>query len=207
MGVSSWLDFGRNYHGVHAVRQFPLTSHNVSIASCIWLKLTEVMQRTRIIRVFCFVGDDMRMFPKAGFKPEPRDLFEVLHALPEREMCQQLGVSQWQFRGWLDGTEPVPLIVYKFAQVIAGHTLPSSFGEFAGCRYQNGRLIAPERAGKGAGIAFFELMSIEQIRRALVDLEGIEAYNRRLLKERNFYKGQLQRESRFGLVVNDLFNH
>ncbi len=77
----------------------------------------------------------MRSFPVAGFKPAPVDLFEVLHALPEVEMCKALGVGQWQFRGWLDGSEPVPLIAYKFAQVIAGRTLPASFGPFAGMRY------------------------------------------------------------------------
>lgn len=149
----------------------------------------------------------MRMFPKAGFDPVPRDLFDVLHALPEREMCQELGVSQWQFRGWLDGSEPVPLIVYKFAQVIAGHTLPSSFGEFAGCRYENGRLLAPWHEGRRAGIAYYELAAMECIRQALVDLDTVNEENHRLRKERDFYKGQLQRESRFGMVVNDLFDH
>lgn len=149
----------------------------------------------------------MRSFPVAGFKPAPVDLFEVLHALPEVEMCKALGVGQWQFRGWLDGSEPVPLIAYKFAQVIAGRTLPASFGPFAGMRYEGGQLLLANRVGKRAGIAYAELSSLEGMRDAIKAANTLEAENRRLRKACDFYKAQCFRDARYGMVVNELFDY
>lgn len=149
----------------------------------------------------------MRKFPIAGFRPIPNDLFDVLHFLPEAEMADALGVNAFAFRRWLDGVEPVPKIAYLFARCIAGQELPKGFGPFAGARLENGRLYAKGRAGKVAGLAFAELALIEHMRTAIDDLEGLNSQVRRLRKERDFYKGQLDRESRFGMVVNDLFNH
>lgn len=149
----------------------------------------------------------MRLFPVAGFRPVPPDLFEVLHVLPEVEMCQALGVSQWQLRGWLDGTEPVPLIVYRFAKIIAGQELPAGFGEFVGVRHEGGMLYAPNRAGKQAGITYNELSSIQMIRELINSSEALRTQYMRAMKERDFYKGQCFRDTRYGMVVNELFNH
>ncbi|MDR3412604.1 MAG: hypothetical protein P4L87_16960 [Formivibrio sp.] len=149
----------------------------------------------------------MRKFPVAGFRPIPVDLFEVLHTMQEPEMAKALGVNPWAFRRWLDGEEPVPLIAYKLAKVIAGHELTAGFGEFAGVRYENGKLYARNRVGKRAGMTYGELSSIEMMRDLINNIEAVQAENMRLRKERDFYKGQCDRETRFGLIVNDLFNH
>lgn len=149
----------------------------------------------------------MRKFPKAGFRPVPVDLFNVLHFLPEAEMCVALGVNAFAFRRWLDGEEPVPKIAYLFAKCIAGQELPRGFGPFADARLENGRLYAKGKAGKTAGLAFAELSLIEHMRAAIDDLEGLNSQVRRLQKERDFYKAQLNREIKFGMIVNDLFDH
>jgi len=146
-----------------------------------------------------------RKFPVAGFRPAPADLFEVLHALPEEKMAEEMGVNAFAFRRWLDGAEPVPLIAYKLASIIAGRTLPASFGPFAGARFESGRLFLDGYAGKEWGLSADDLRHLAYLRHYETLANGLDAQLRRALKERDFYKGQCAREARFGLMLNRLF--
>lgn len=146
-----------------------------------------------------------RKFPVAGFRPVPLDLFEVLHALPEPEMCVELGVNAFVLRRWLDGAEPVPLIAYKLASIIAGRTLPASFGPFAGARFESGRLFLDGYAGKEWGLSAENLKHLAYLRHYETLANGLDAELRRTKKERDFYKGQCSREAKYGLMLNRMF--
>lgn len=122
-------------------------------------------------------------------------------------MAQALGVNPWAFRRWLDGAEPVPLMAYKFAACIAGQCLPVGFGKFSGMRREGEWLLVADRAAGLDGIRFEDLASMGYLRQCAQEVEGLAAQVRRLTKERDFYKGQCFRDSRYGMVVNDLFDY
>jgi len=120
-------------------------------------------------------------------------------------MAEEMGVNAFAFRRWLDGAEPVPLIAYKLASIIAGRTLPASFGPFAGARFESGRLFLDGYAGKEWGLSADDLRHLAYLRHYETLANGLDAQLRRALKERDFYKGQCAREARFGLMLNRLF--
>lgn len=135
---------------------------------------------------------------------KPDDLVWLFHfGRTEQQLAVDLAVTVDQIHRWKSGTDAVPPMAVRLLQVLdAGDTLRCA-GPWNGSRADGTRLHID--CGQDLGIEFEELERLPIYRR-LYHLHSLQTdLIERLMLERDFYRRECHQQTRFGMVINQLF--
>lgn len=144
--------------------------------------------------------------PKCDWGCHPDELAIILCGGREdkAKMCK---VTLRQYNRWCNGVDPVPFVVYEYIRFLTRRVLPRSFGRFAGWQFEEDR-FRTAKMGTNEFIDVSCLMTKKQhynlvrmnevLRWRMAEAEKLRAAAE---KRAEWYKSQLQLESRTGLML------
>ncbi|UTH73578.1 hypothetical protein [Chromobacterium sp. IIBBL 290-4] len=143
--------------------------------------------------------------PIANFPCHPDDLYRVICFGDAKELANELDVTVQKINRWRRGLEPVPKAAYLWLKHKTDTALGPHFGPFRGFRLsKHGEAL--ECPATGVRIPYEEIAELPEYRR-LRRLVGQQAeLIETLMRERDFYKRNCLRDSKYGMLLSMIFH-
>nr|WP_229797481.1 hypothetical protein [Jeongeupia chitinilytica] len=133
--------------------------------------------------------------------PNPSETLMMIRSLPPATLAESMGIEVDELECYARGRKKITRMVYAFIRCVTGAELPAGFGEFAGMRIERGRIIARPNQHHSCGIRYDDLVHMEYLRTCGELAKGQANLIERLSKERDFYRRQCSKDSRYGMPV------
>ncbi|MBA4710477.1 hypothetical protein [Aquitalea aquatica] len=138
-----------------------------------------------------------RLNPRTNFDCDAMELAKLMFSADDNKSARDLGVTVDEWMQWKTGAEPVPKAIWL---CLKQQKQLEELKPLQGFSLTGNRLDSP-----WGPMLTDEILRLPEYRKAARLAEKQADLIERLMMERDFYRDNLDRQARFGLMVNNIF--